>query len=230
MKRTVLFLLLFALILAIGCSKEDNNNPVAPNEQPPQVSTIPVVQVPTAAPAPIQQQFTLLNQFTTFWYNTFTFLPNVQPVHQGNTWTWMAVNGQLTVTITATEQENDSVYWKVVLNGSDNQGSYQNWVAMDGTLSRDGTSGNWTFYNLNSSEVSATCQWSKDENNNFTATIEIPSAGERVELSVQADGSGQAVIYQNNVKYLEVGWNADGSGWWKEYDDQGNLVNQGNWG
>ncbi len=229
MKKVTLWFILGMLLLFASCSKDEDSNPLAPSEEPPTVSVIPRVNVPAHAPATLQQQFALLNQMTTFWYNTFFYLPNLQAVHQGNTWTWTVVNGQLTGTVTATEQDNDTVHWKVVLNGTDGQYVYQNWVAMEGDLSRDGNSGNWTFYELNSTQVSATCQWNKEENGDFTATIQIPGTGEKVELTIHPDGSGEATVYQNNLKFMEFGWNADGSGWWKQYDEQGNLVNQGNW-
>lgn len=43
------------------------------------------------------------------------------------------------------------------------------------------------------------------------------------------DGSGELIYYIQGTKFYEMSWDASGSGQWKMYDEQGNLIDSGSW-
>lgn len=228
MRRYLSLLLILGLLFLIGCSKSDNN-PTQPQETPPSPPVVPQIQAPANAPAIVQQTLAGMQSFMNMGFTYLSALSGLQPNQQGDTWTWTVVQGQLTATITATKQSDGSVTWTVVLNGTDGNTVYQNWKSFEGTVAADENSGTWTFYELNSQTVSATAQWNRDASGNYHAVLTITATGEKTDLQIQADGSGDVTVYRGQKKMLEIHWNADGSGWWKSYDDQGNILQQGTW-
>ncbi len=45
----------------------------------------------------------------------------------------------------------------------------------------------------------------------------------------RTDGSGELIYYIQGTKFYEMSWDASGSGQWKMYDEQGNLIDSGSW-
>ncbi len=227
--RYRIFVAMLVIILVIwmsmGCSNK--SNPESSQENPPQLPTPIHLYVPTGAPVNVKTPVQATNNLLNTYYSYFTFAKLVEPRKEGNIWVWTATNQQLTVKVTAEKLSDGSIRWKVYLNGSDGQNTYNNWLFMEGTADAEFKNGNWTVYDFNTQGVAGTLVFHTDGNGNFSA--EITSGTEKLDIENNKDNSGSLKIYENNILTLEAQWDANGGGWWKEYDQAGNVTNQGNW-
>lgn len=220
----VAIIIIVALALT-GCSKEESAT--GPEETPPQLPELIQLSVPANAPAAVQAPVTTTNALI----NSFSFYLNIaklaQPQKEGNLWVWSGSNQGLTVRVTAEVLPNGDVQWKAILNGSDGQNVYNNWLAVQGTTNADFSRGDWTVFETNTQTVAATFSWQTDSNGNLTATF--ISGSEKLIVVNNTDNSGTLQSFSDNVLIFEAAWQADGSGWWKQYDLSGNVTDEGTW-
>ena len=71
---------------------------------------------------------------------------NPVPLPDNSGWQWSVSNCNYTATLISKEQ-GDSIYWAMNVTG----GGLTNYTWFDGTSTKDGKSGRWTFYNVSSS-------------------------------------------------------------------------------
>ncbi|NOX38021.1 MAG: hypothetical protein GXO78_10835 [Calditrichaeota bacterium] len=204
---------------------------------PPDVSTTletAVVEVPDNAPSNVRAMgapyFAFHNLFKGWHQWMKTVMLQGRMVHQDTTWTWEVSANNLTIRLVVTVGQDSSKQWALYFDGTDASGNtYNNWKAMEGWISADEKSGTLTLYETNSTNVLVTYEWTIDDQGNVSAEVQT-SDGYRIVAQKNADGSGFLKFYLNNVLRLEIYWNADRSGNWKAYDENGNLINQGSWG
>ena len=204
---------------------------------PPDVSSTldaAVVEVPDNTPVQVRNlgapYFAFHNMFKGLHQWMKSVMLQGRMVHQDTTWSWEVTAGTISVRLVVTVGQDSSKQWALYLNGTDAGGNtYNNWKAMEGWISADEKSGTLTLYETNSTNVLVTYQWTVDAEGNVSAEIHAPE-GQRIVARKNADGSGFLKFYQDNTLYLEVFWNADHSGNWKAYDENGNVIGQGSWG
>jgi hypothetical protein len=161
-------------------------------------------------------------------------LTTVNPTQSGDTWTWSLVQGTLTVTTTATKQNDGSYMWSVKLNGTDpyTDSTYNNWVAITGTSTSDKKSGNFNTYARNTTVVIGNVVWSTDANGKLTATFTSYgnglSTGKGVVVN-NSDDSGELDLYTGSVVTYKSTWVASGAGTWWTYDSTGTQTGTGTW-
>lgn len=85
------------------------------------------------------------------------------------------------------------------------------------------------FIGENASTLIASYEWSRS-GDIFNFEMDSDLFELDIDMSVNTKTkAGSVVYYFEDVKTYEIQWNADGSGTWKYYDSQGNLVEQGAW-
>ncbi|MBI2618921.1 MAG: hypothetical protein HYW57_02465 [Ignavibacteriales bacterium] len=215
--RSKVFATLVAVLLVIvACEKTTE-----PTEEQP---TFPTFQITTPSATATSDTCNLkayiyaisvqaLAQFSA----SFAALPgqNVNGV-----WTWSVTEDGVTQTLTAQKQADGSYSWKFVFNGTDenDQTVYNNWIAMEGTTSADGSTGSLTIYD--DSEVPAQViylqvSW-RPVTNGIEITFDQYSSGQpvlRVVLVGYGNGSGEVTEYvRSGSNWVPTGFHATWSG------------------
>ncbi len=230
MKFRVLTLILIAALFQIECSKDE---PTKSNAKPPALPTIITLSGPTSAQAPVEIG-TGINTFNAYQSTALLYLQVVglsDPVVSGNTYTWNSTFSGATVTITAVRAAKNTVNWTVVINGTTTTGTaYNNWTAVTGTTTEDYKSQSWKLYQANSTTLSLQASWNVDANNVITAILEFPAPiSEKQQVIDRPDGSGSYTKWKGTVKVYEAIWVANGTGSYKQWDNNGNLLVEGTW-
>ncbi|NOX19072.1 MAG: hypothetical protein GXO87_12430 [Chlorobi bacterium] len=121
----------------------------------------------------------------------------------------------------------------MTLNGTDaNDGTvYNDWVMMDASETSDGSNGNMSIYEDNSTDLEFAVSWSK--NADGSTYLEFTTYGEngmKITVTANADQTGSLEMYEYNngeyVKTMKITWTSTGGEWW-EYDSQGNVSDHG---
>ncbi len=77
--------------------------------------------------------------------------------------------------------------------------------------------------------------WEKHSDGSVSLEYYVTSESSEVTYAVQyivtvnPDGSGSVVFYNNDIMVYDMRWNADGSGSWTAYDSEGNEAGSGTW-
>ncbi len=223
-KKLLLFLL--AGMFLASCSKKSPTEPA--NSEPTQLE-IKKIEVPSgmkssADPKAIQT-VSLLNFVDT--YKGLFQIPQTAVGDNGKfTWT----RGNLSATMFQGNTDG-KISWKLVLNGTENGKTYNNWVALQAGQSTDQKSGWMKIYKENSTEVASKWTWTTDANGKYTFTMvsNNTSVINKIEIISNPDHSGELDQYTNNILTAKTIWDKDGNGQWWEYDEQGNITNSGSW-
>ena len=230
-------LFLTAMFMA-GCSK--SSSPTGPGNTAPTLSA-PTFAGPdssasadTSSGARTADSIATVFNFTAGGYlSLFTGLSGSQ---SGNTWTWKhtyTIGGNVTWTATSSSSGYD---WKLVEDGTTPGGTFSNWIALNGSESTDGKTGNWVIYYPNSIQAADSVAWSTDASGILTGTVELygPTGALLETLAFtnnKVSHSGELVIYVGAespvLKVLDVNWTASGGTWTEYY--AGTVVNTGHW-
>lgn len=227
----ILCLLLSAAVLVAGCSKNESS-PTEPTQTP----TLPLVTFRGPNTSSTDMHAQMANSYVqamnacTAAFTPFESLPATR---NGNTWTWDYSEGTFSVKFTGTLQANGSYQWSMVLNGRDPSDStmYNNWTALIGTTSGDGRNGSWDIYEINTTNLFATYDWTTS-NNVLTGTLTAFSPGmaaARMIVVNNPDRSGELKEYDGTVLVYHSVWQANGSGQWWTYDQNGMQTGTGTW-
>ncbi len=228
--------LIFAIaVFVAGCSSK--NNVTGPNSSAPQLKA-PQFHGPVSTSSSADTSLgarTAVSTAALFDGISAGFMAYYagSGTQSGNSWTWSSTENGITGVWTATSASS-GYSWKLVLNGSSGNTSYNNWTALTGSESSDGKSGNWTLYYLNSSEPEFAASWSTDSNGNLTGTILVYNTSGALTakeiFTNNTDNSGELKIYTGATLTLDIKWIANGSGTWVEYDPtSGAEINSGSW-
>ncbi len=221
-----LFLLLF-LLGVFSCSTSTKNEDIVAQPTPPALPLSVVMEIPTNAPDKISTPTDVVNEFLIQYQAYYQILKNTAPRFKGTFWLWTLHVQGITVRIIAIPQEDKSVTWQVFWNGSDGNNLYEDWLAMQGVTMDDGRHTEWTIFTTNSDEVAAEYNWDVDHSENIFLTY--TSGDLKIDMVNNTNKSGSLKRYVQTLLNLESGWNENGSGWWKEYDNDGNLSAEGTW-
>ncbi len=226
--RKLFALSMVGLMFGIGCFNQ--SNPVGEDTVIPSIPNI-VFNGPISnnIPANLQQFIGLFNGNASIGLNYLNLAIFTSPSVDENSFSWEVTWDQVTANILAEKNSDGSVDWQVTVNGSDNNVTYTNWVALKGVAELDGNTGVWSIYSENSTTKSAEFTWVVDGNNNKNGTLELFATNQIYELLNNSDKSGSLVLKENNVKVYEAQWNTDGTGTWTSWDAQGNQTDTGNW-
>jgi hypothetical protein len=153
----------------------------------------------------------------------------------GNTWSWTYTYGGFTATWSATSSSS-GYDWKLVYNGVEGGVTFSNWTALSGSETTDGKSGSWTIFYPPTTVAAYQLTWSTASNGTLTGTIVVNNdTTGSVELKQvftnNTDKSGELVVYYGNgpQEEYDIIWNADGSGHYTMWDEQGVVVANGTW-
>ncbi len=228
MKKLISALVMLGLLSSFSCKSTISGT----ESEPPEIPTLDAITIPspTGLPAGMQSQIATANTLASFGYTYLSAVTDVDPTYENGVWTWQFTNGDLTITVTAAEQDDSTLNWTVVVNGSvPNLGqTFDNWTAITGTSAADGTDGSWTIYELNATTVAGTATWSTDDED--VVTIGLVSSIVSVDFTSTSDGSaGNMQIYQNSVKTFEAEWTASGGTWTSYNQTSGEQADTGSW-
>ena len=239
--RTRLFLFTIGLAIALvagGCNKK-SSSPTSPQTTTP---TFPLVTIkgPNTNSTDVYAQTTKATCSSVSALTTPAFLGaliTVNPTQNGNTWTWTATEGTLSITSTATKQSDGSYTWSATLNGMDPQDSvvYNNWVALTGSSSADGKSGDFKSYNINVTTLEGDFIWTTNASGVLTATLQSYSSNGttvtgKIVITNNTDNSGELDEYTGTVLVFKSTWVTAGSGTWWTYDQSsGAQTGTGTW-
>lgn len=206
-------ILLFTLLLSLsftGCESNTDNN--EDNATPQNLSYEKLkLEVPENAAQVVKNQALIFNAYLGL-FNSYGALGS-NPSKSGDSWTWSVTYNTITVSISATQQQDASMMWQYKINDSSSDPSFDNWVMMDATLSKDAKSGSYNIYESNST-VKALSATFNTENGTRTATTTLYDLGE-VEYTftsvVNSDGSGSFVKKNSADEILfEASWTSNG--------------------
>jgi hypothetical protein len=205
----------FLAVLAIGLTMAGCDKSNEPDNSPP---SIPVLQFST----PAQPTTVDTCQYPAWLYaqavNEFALLPTyfsqLRPTQDGNAWVWQIAEGNASMVLRAEKTSSGDVTWALVLNGDDGEGTvYNNWTAMRGTTSADGSSGTLTFYEENTTTVEGEFSWTKNSAGVLTGTLISYTSGVQDAKIVHVsnpNGSGEITVYarsgSNWVQTFHATW------------------------
>jgi len=237
-KSALLVIGIIIVSLLFSCS--DDGGSTGPDEPEPewQPKTVTVPENMEQSQNPMVQMAVGHINTVNGMMNTYSsfFQPQKSYKDDGPPWEYDWTEGDLTIHLTITEcEEADYDYeWTVVLDGSDGEYTYDNWTYIYAKTTNDNSSGHVTVYKQVTDEVCAVVTWDTDESGVFTMTIEdFYDTQTKIELTSNPDGSGEVDYYEqiegSYVIQFRAEWEADGSGQWWTYDENGNVENSGSW-
>ncbi len=239
LRKVIAFSILILFVALSGCSKDNENNPVAPKTTEPAKLQMKEVTVPSHLQQ-VQDPFAqmvngfiqMVNSFKTY---TAFFSPPSGAKHLPKTfntedeWTW--TNGEITVRLVY--NENDMIHWKVYLTGTYEGFTATNWLGMEAEQTKDGKSGHLIIYQPVTSEIAVEWDWTANADGSYSFDYVDVQSQNKINIVVNSDKSGTLKVYQteNNQSFVQyqINWTSTGSGQWWEYDASGNIVSQGSW-
>lgn len=117
---------------------------------------------------------------------------------------------------TAEELSNGSVRWAVYWTIDDGERSFEDYKMMEGTVTEDGSEGDWTFNSLNSETNQETpaiiSKWKVDSDTEKKLSIELFSGDDgKTEIDYEQDGSVYTMIFSSSSQQNDVTviWNTE---------------------
>ena len=167
-------------------------------------------------------------------YSTYLYPPaGTQGVSGTGTWTYTWATDSLTVTLVITDTGN-LYQWEAFFDGTLGGQTFDNWKAIHAEAAKDGSGGEFIYYQPVTTEVLMSWTWSTDTQGVFTFVMFYYGGmgGGKVEITVNPDGSGSLAVYEGDGAVYEltllVEWEADGSGQWWTYEG-GSQTDSGFW-
>jgi len=154
-------------------------------------------------------------------------------VNTGPPWTYTWTIENLTITLTVTEEGTNWV-WDVVLDGTDGEYTYDNWLSIHAEQAKDCNSGQLMIYMPVTTEICLEWSWSVDAEGvyTFVMTSYYEEEGLKVEITVNPDNSGELELYTKvgeiYLRTFRAVWQTDGSGQWWTYVG-GLQTDSGSW-
>jgi copper(I)-binding protein len=234
MKILGTFFAVLALVLVIGCSGDDKSptgNNGGTQEPAFSIDSITVPDAMMQSTDPMAQQTVMYVMMANAFANYGTWFTPPTTAGNGPPWTYTWTVENLTVTLTIKEEGNNWV-WDITWNGTDGVYTYNDWLFIHAEQAKDNSSGQLIIYEPVTTIVAWMWTWSVDAQGVYTLVMTSESDGSKIEVSVNPNDSGELKVYetinQNYVMTLKVIWQADGSGQWWTYDENG-QTGSGSW-
>lgn len=221
MCRNVCFFTMILLFTVISCTDSTSSNE---NSKPPDGATDlyqPTISISENHPDSYAQNVKFTVEVTSIFQLVLTslFEESLPWKEVDDHWEYRETEGNLTNILELYDGEFDyEIVW--VLDGTDDQGNtYDNMSIFQITQGKDGKSGSWTVYDMESSTpyTAFTYVWSLNTAGIYSATMTAKDItggviGELIISINSVDGSGTYSNYSDDVLIEMAVWNADGSG------------------
>jgi len=234
MKFLVSLLTMLILVLVIGCS-DDDKGPTGNNGETQQPTfsidsiTVPAAMAQSADPK-AQEAVTYVMMANAFSAYGSWFTPPT--TSEGPPWIYTWTVDGLTIILTVTEEGTNWV-WDIVLDGTDGEYTYDNWLFIHAELAKNNSNGQLTIYEPVTTDVSLEWSWNVDTEGVYTLVMtSYEGEGFKFEITVNPDDSGELELYTKVGESYQLTfravWQADGSGqWWTYEGDQ--QTGSGSW-
>ncbi|HDL18107.1 MAG TPA: hypothetical protein ENH29_03545 [Bacteroidetes bacterium] len=222
-------IMLVAAVLLMGCFEKLTLNDSENN--PPEIPEIIIFKAPSSVNAPQELQTGIreLNNQLAPGYTYLSIATINHPEIEGNQVTWNVSAGVFKATIVANKKVDETTDWTVTINGSDDNHSYNNWLALQGNSTVDGKAGDWHIFSEQLAAEIGIVNWSNDANNLKKGLFLFHYSGAEYEIVNRPDKSGSFTKKLNGIKVFESSWDNLGSGNYTRRDANGNVVDTGNW-
>jgi hypothetical protein len=230
--------LVILMLFVVACS--DNDGPAGPDNDPPE---IPILEFKGPGTQTQDEGYYYINSFVNMINGTnqmgllFMALPATRG--EGGEWIWSFTIDGITSALRAEYNNDGSITWKLTYNGTDSFGyTYNNWTAIEGTSTQDGNNGMLVIYQDNTTIPASRSEWNVDNAGTktgvytgYTSQTGIEEFRMRIINAANDAGSFNSEDYDNGSYNLnfESEWDASGAGWWKMYDSNGELSQEGTW-
>jgi hypothetical protein len=247
MKKTQLIFTAMALLMIFftACSKDDDSTDAQQQQHDPPTFSVHTVDPPDAmiesSDPGAQQAVGYINMANAFagMGSIYMIPPQKSGGYKstngdGPPWiySWEVNEGEDNYTVTLTVDETPVIYtWNVVIDGIMEAVVYDNFTFMESIQAKDGSNGSFTVYDPGKSIILISAIWTKDQNDVYTTTFEIPE-GVKIVMVSYPDGSGEISFYDwgetDWILSFRAAWDNTGHGEWWEYED-GEISEHGLW-
>lgn len=244
-----LALLSLGLLAITGCSSDDDPTAPGGTDEAPAfaIGGDQTVDLPTTleeSSDPIAQAIVgFMTQVNTLsaMGGTFAVPPGAtESKNKDNTWTytWTVTEGAANLTVVMVVTETDDSYsWALSFNGTDGEGTYNDFLIYRAEQAKDDSWGSFVFYDFGGDpeDVIFRWDWATDDLGVFTMTMVGGSGVEaaRTVFVVMPTGAGSLDIEEwggsDWIPVLHYDWNTMGTGSYAIYED-GELIESGTWG
>ena len=210
MKQFILLMLIAFFFTACSSSSDDEK------QEPPSLPNMSELELRLPENAPVG--LTLNASFAGIGITTFSAFSQLPKGYfEDGIWTWVYLYNQLMMTVTAEGTNNGDYLWKFYLNGTDSQfgPTFDNFLIMDGLISKNGKSGTITNYlAIDGSDATMPSTWEIGDAGSFTSTTTISAFqdyGDSTFKMVQnADGSGSFILSSGSTVIYSATWDING--------------------
>ena len=225
-----LLLILVATLLSFGCEE----TPTIVETDPPSLPTVlfkgPVTSSTNLEALNTKASVEAVNGLGSF----FLIFSGVTPTTEANTFTWTYTSQGFTARLVATSQSEGGYSWKIIYDGTDSQNeTFDNWTLLDGTTDSDSKNGTWIIYENNTTTKLLDFVWSTNtQTQTLTGLYRVydgTTISTQLELTSNTDNTGELKQYDGTVLIYRSAWQANGSGQWWRYDQQGTVTSSGSW-
>jgi hypothetical protein len=228
-KSFFLLAIIFSLLLAAGCKKDDDSNPGGNDAPNYEVKTVQVPDAMVQSNDPGAQQATayinMMNGIA--GYGTMMKRPSksthVTNLKDGGSdvYTWNIDDGNTHCTFTLTVTETVTIYkWKMVIDGIMDSQEFNNFTFIEAEEFKDGSNSKITVYDPDKGGILMKMSWYKT-GDTYHFTFEAPYQA-LITMEVNPDNSGIMEVskWMNNqwVPEFKATWDASGHGNWWDYN------------
>ncbi len=235
--RISIYFFLILVIAVSGCSDDD---PAGPSDQQPEIPLLELFGPETDTHD--EGYFTVqgyINAITSSSQYAWIFLGLPGARNNQGDWEWAFTIDGVTSRLVASYNNDGTVSWKLTLNGTDSQGTtFDNRTIFEGVSSADGKEGRFSYYAENTGSELSRVEWETAADETITALLteynQLSGAVDtRSTIVNKPDKSGsfktERLTSGTFVLTFDSEWDANGEGWWKRFDSQGNVESEGIW-
>lgn len=175
-----------------------------------------------------------ISSFGTFYSSFFNSASQSEAEFVDGEWRWeysYSYEGESVSIVLTSRDAGDNIVWEMTWSYDDGQGnSFEDYTMIQGSVSKDGSSGTWTFNSLNpdtnEEETFMVTTWERSGEDNFESTTEFYGDGSGIETyTFTQDGDVFDIVFSgsdsNNDVYVH--WNTTAqTGYYQVGTDTGN--------
>ncbi len=240
LRTLFLFAAAFVIVLGAGCKKDDGANP-GENSRELNVKTLTVPDAMSQSSDPGAQQaagyISLANSMAGM--SALMVPPKSTPATHSkengtpSVYNWTVDEGDDNYSVTLTIYETDELYrWEMKVDGIMDGHEIDNFLFIKAEQYKDEHDNSFIVYDWEKPGTPSLIMHWHTTDDLFYLTLELPE-NEKISFVINADNSGSidAAVWKNNeyVRTYTASWDATGHGEYKEYDENGAVINQGSW-